>query len=233
MRRSVRVMWLPAIVVSLALAGCFKLSRPAPPLRLYVLGGMTARASDVAGAPAASAPARRYTVGLRRAELASHLSDPAVMIRRGANDLIASQFHRWGGNLDQDINRALGSYLLQSPVIRSVDVAPWPTRARHDFIVQLHVARFEGIADSAARDGRAQVLAEWDIIRPLDGAVLLRGSSEDRTGTFRIADYSGLVTGLDAALSRVALEIGACLARFPNDSTPPPGCASVSTVSRE
>jgi hypothetical protein len=56
--------------------------------------------------------------------------------------------------------------------------------------------------------------------------VLVRGSTDDRGGAFRVGDYAGLVTGLDAALSRMARDIGACLARFPNDSTPPASCAT-------
>ena len=64
-------------------------------------------------------------------------------------------------------------------------------------------------------------MADWDIIHSLDGAVLIRGRTDDRDGAFGVSDYAGLVAGLDAALSRVTRDIGACLARLPNDSTPP------------
>lgn len=169
-----------------------------------------------------------FSVGLSRAELASYLSVPAVILRRGTSQLIRSEFHRWGGNLDEGINRAVSAYLAASPHVRAIDVAPWTARARHDVLVQLHVSRFEGVvADSIATDGRVHVLAGWDIIRPVDGAVLVRGSTDDRGGAFRVGDYAGLVSGLDAALSHVARDIVACLARFPNDSTPPASCGSV------
>jgi hypothetical protein len=95
---------------------------------------------------------------------------------------------------------------------------------QHNYIVQLHVSRFEGVADSAATEGRVHVMAGWDIIRPLDGRVLMRGNTDDRGGTWRVGDYAGLVSGLDAALSRMAGDISACLGRFPNDSTPPASC---------
>ena len=69
-------------------------------------------------------------------------------------------------------------------------------------------------------------IAGWDIIRPVDGRVLVRGSTEALEGTWRVSDYAGLVSSLDAALARLARDIGRCLARFPNDSTPPARCDS-------
>ncbi len=227
MRTHARIACLLTLVVPVVLTGCFKLARESPMLRLYALGEGSASGLPTPPAGAPSVGGEAFRIGLRRVEMASYLSVPSVMMRRGANELIVSQFHRWGGDLDQGINRAVGAYLAGSPRIRSVDVAPWTARVRHDLLVQLHVTRFEGVvADSAARDGRVHVMAGWDIIRPFDGTVMVRGSTDDRGAAFRVGDYAGLVTGLDAALSRVARDISACLARFPNDSTPPASCAT-------
>jgi uncharacterized lipoprotein YmbA len=228
MRTLVPAIRLLAIALPVMLAGCVKLARESPRLQLYVLSGGPADAQSpvTVGAPSASRGA--FSVGLSRIELASYLSAPSVMMRRGANQLTISEFHRWGGDLDQSINRAVAAYLAASPRVRAVDVAPWTARARHDVLVQLHVTRFEGVVvDSAATDGRVHVIAGWDIIRPFDGSVLVRGSTDDREGTFRVGDYTALVAGLDAALSRVARDIGACLAKFPNDSTPPASCGGL------
>lgn len=221
--RSLRLL---AVAIPFLLAGCVKLARESPKLRLYVLGSREANATAT---PAGSAPAAArggMGIGLRRLELASYLSVPAIMMRRGSNELIISEFHRWGGDIEQGINRAVAAYLAGAPRVRSVDVAPWPAGARHDMLVQLRVSRFEGVADSAAVEGRVHVVTGWEFIRPLDGAVLVRGSTDDRSGTFRVGDYASLVAGLDAALAHVARDIGACLARFPNDSTPPTSCGA-------
>ena len=238
MRTHVRTTLLIAPALLLMLAGCFKLSRQSPPLRLYVLSGAPqgspaastasggtpgSAANGTAGTTAAGARSG-LTVGLRRMELASYLSVPAIVVRRGENELITTEFHRWGEDLDEGINRVVATYLAGSPPVGAVEVAPWPTRARHDFVVQLHVSRFEGVADSASTQGTVHVQAGWDIVRPMDGRVLIRGNTDDRGGSWRVGDYSALVTGLDAALSRVARDISACLARFPNDSTPPASC---------
>ena len=234
--RSARVE-LPA--AAFVLAGCFKLSREAPPLRHYVLSASSvseAGAGAVANASVNGVPApallRTVTIGLRRMDLASYLSEPWVVTRRGANEVVLSDFHRWGGDVGENINRVVAANLAGSPPVQAVDVAPWSATARHTFLLQLHVTRFEGVADSAATEGRVHVVAGWDIIRPFDGRVLLRGSTDDRSGAWRVGDYTGLVSGLDAALLRMARDISACIARFPNDSTPPTGCAGVGAGDR-
>jgi uncharacterized lipoprotein YmbA len=212
-------------LVLLGAAGCFRLSRNAPTVRQYVLGGPSAAAGAAHNGSTAAGVRPGLTVGLRRLDLASYLAVPAIVMRRGANELDRSEFHRWGENLDLGINRVVGAYLAGMPPVRAVDVAPWSPRTRHDFILQLHVSRFEGVADGAS-GGRVHLLAGWDIIRPIDGLVLVRGTTEDREGRFSAGDYSAIVTGLDAALARVAREISGCLAGFRNDSTPPARCGS-------
>lgn len=220
----------PALL--LLIAGCFKLSRDTPRVQYFVLGG-AAPPGAVAGAvtsPPTGAPTAPdgagLALGLRRIDLASYLAVPAILVRRGANEVVVSEFHRWGEDLGEGINRAVAAHLASAQPVRSVDVAPWAARARHDYLVQLHVSRFEGVADSAATEGRSHLLAGWDIIRPLDGRVLVRGSTEALEGPWRVSDYRGLVTSLDAALAGLARDIRSCLSRFPNDSTPPARCES-------
>ena len=238
------------MIVMPLLAGCFKLSRETPPVQYFVLGGRTAASGDggtLAVAPNAVPPssssaatdgassmpnAKRLAVGLRRLDLASYLAVPAIVMRRDANQITVSEFQRWGEELGDGINRVVAARLARTPPVSSVDVAPWEIRAPHDFLVQLHVTRFEGEAAPGATEGRSHLAADWDIVRPLDGRVLVRGRTEGTSAPWRVGDYAALVRGLDAALTTVAHDIGGCLARFPNDSTPPAACGSVGSPSR-
>lgn len=206
------------LAIVLPLSGCFKLAREAPRLQQFVLSS----ASQAPTGDARPGP----TVGLRRLDLASYLAVPAIIVRRGASEIIVSEFHRWGEDLDEGINRVVAANLAVSAQVRAVDVAPWQIGARHDFIVQLHVSRFEGVADSAATQGRIHLLASWDIVSPRSGAILVRGTTDERGGSWRVGDYAGLVTALDATLVRLARDIGACVSSFPNDSTPPARCGA-------
>ncbi len=210
---------LLAPVLLLALAGCFRLSRTAPPIQQYVLGG----ARSVLAATTA-VDTSGFTIGIRRADLAPYLSTPSVVVRHGAHEIVPSRFHRWGEDLGEGINHAVAAHLAVGPPIRAVEVAPWAVRARHDVLVQLHVSRFEGVVDSAATTGRAHALISWDIIRPSNGAILVRGATNVEDGEFTAGDFNALVGQLTNALDRVALDIRGCLGRFAADTLPPPRC---------
>lgn len=205
MRHEMNVMRLIGFWGMLLLAGC-SLSRGAPPEQQYVLGG---------GGPQPSAAARTdlqgRAVGMRRLQLAAYLETPSVVVRRGdrAQELSLSEFHRWGEPLGDGINRAVAGYLTAGAPFRVVDVAPWPARAEHDYLVELHVLRFEGVAprDSATVVGEAHVLVTWAVVRPADGDVLARGTTEYRKGGWRVGDYAGLVTLLDAGVQALSTDL--------------------------
>jgi hypothetical protein len=108
--------------------------------------------------------------------------------------------------------------------VRHVNIAPWAARTHHDYLVQLHVTRFEGVADSAATTASVHVATAWDIIRPLDGALLVRGTTDYRGGRFPVGDYEAMVAELNVALQRVADEVRRCLGQLDVDSLPSRTC---------
>jgi uncharacterized protein len=205
---AVRVLSLVGLV---ALAGCFSLARPEPPQRHYVLGGervqeTTPQPGDLAG----------LTVGVRRLRLASYLEAPFLVVRHGWNEVTYAEFHRWGEPLGGGINRVVAGQLAARPSIRAVDVAPWPAREQYDYLVQLHVERFEGLApeDAAAVEGEVYMRVTWEIIRQRDGAVLARGATEHRERGWRVGDYTGLVRSLDAGLNVLSEDLASAISGF-------------------
>lgn len=182
------------------LAGC-SLSRGAPPEQHFVLGGGPVQETAAAAAPR---NLQGLAIGVRRLQLASYLESTSVVVRRGdrAQELSLSDFHHWAEPLGDGVNRAVAGYLTAGAPFRVVDLAPWPPRAEHDYLIQLHVLRFEGVApeDPAGTEGEAHVLATWEIVRPADGRVLARGTTDYRKGGWRVGDYAGLVALLDAGV---------------------------------
>jgi uncharacterized lipoprotein YmbA len=203
--RALRLLMLPGL---LAATGCVSLGRDAPPLEQYVLGSGPAPA-----AAAASGDDAGLTIGVRRIDLASYLATPSIVVRRGANQIIVSDFHRWAEDVGEGINRVVAQHLAAAPAVRAVAIAPWPVRAQHDYLVQLHVTRFEGMADSLATEGSARVTASWDIIRPVDGGVAARGVTDHQRSGWRVNDYAALVVMLEAGLAEMAADVLDCLVR--------------------
>lgn len=182
----------------LLLTGC-SLNRGAPPAQHFVLGG--GRFPERAAEPWALG---EVAIGMRRLRLAPYLESNSVVVRRGdrAQELSLSEFHRWSEPLGDGINRAVAGYLTAGAPFSVVDVAPWPARAEHNYVIELHVLRFEGVApdDPAATEGEAHLLATWAIVRPTDGEVLARGTTDYQKAGWRVGDYAGLVALLDAGV---------------------------------
>ncbi len=195
----------------LTLTGCFGLGRGEPPQRHYVLGaGMdpavpadTDLAGDVPG----------IALGLRQPRLAEYLGTPFIVVRLGPNEISLSEFHRWGENLEQGINRTLAGYLATKEPVGRVEFAPWPARTNLDYVIQLHVLRFDGLVPdgAAATEGEALIQATWEILRGADGVVLTRGTTEHRQGGWTLEDYDSLVSLLQEGLGVLADDLAAGL----------------------
>lgn len=200
-----------ALCALLAVPACFSLSRPTPPLEEYVLGQHPKAERAV---PGSDAPG--VSIGLRRLDLAPYLATTSIVVRRGSRTL-TSEFRRWGEEPSAGIMRAVAASLVATLEISAVDVAPWPVQAQHDYLVQLHISHLEGVApeDSLTMEGEVRVSASWEIIRPLDGALVARGETDHRESGWRLGDYSGLVNRVDKGLAGLANDLMACLVRLP------------------
>ena len=210
MTKAMRLVFSLALV---ALTGCFGLGRGEPPQRHYVLGlglGLEQAGQESAGP---TGPVPGPTVGLRPLLLAEYLATPFIVIRRGPHQIEFSEFHRWGETLDQGINRTVAGYMTGREPFRSVEFAPWPTRSKHDYVIQLQILRFEGMAPDqpAAFEGEALLLASWEILRGEDGVLLARGTTEYHGQGWTVGDYDGLVSLLETGLSEVADDLVARL----------------------
>lgn len=187
---------------ALALTGCFRLARSSPPVERYVVGGATLTQADTT-----PSEAPELAIGLRRLDLAPYLSTLAIVVRRADNQILTTGFHRWAEGPSTGLNRAVSGYIANAPGIRSVDVAPWPVQAEHDYIVQLHVSRFEGIESERGASAEVHLLASWEIIRPNDGAIIARGVTSYRAQDWVVDDYRGLVSRLDMGLLQLSRDV--------------------------
>ena len=194
----------------LALGGC-SLGHGAPAPQHFILGGEGAAAS-------ASSPSRpglaAMSVGLRRLQVASYLGSPFIVVRRGDQEVTLSEFNRWGEPLAAGIGRAVAGYLKGAAPFVAVDVAPWPAGTEHDYLIELNILRFEGVApaDRSGSGGEVHILAEWQILRPGDRAVITRGTSEFRQGGWEVGDHAALVDLLNAGLRSLAEDLVTSLA---------------------
>jgi uncharacterized protein len=234
-RRDRLVAGLAAIVLIsaiLLLSGCFSLSRDAPPQQHYVLGGSVQDSRDTPGLVVGADEAAATTVvGLRPPRMADYLATPYLVVRYGTHRVEFSEFHRWGEELGRGISGTLALLLTEeAPTIRAV-AAPWPTGTLPEYLVQLQVLRFEGVASedaegaTASLTGSSHLRASWEIIRPLDGTTVARGTTDVQEPGWTLGNHADLVRRLDAALGTLAGDLGEALARViaSEEAVAPPG----------
>lgn len=211
----------PTTVIRLLLAstllvpwGC-SLSRHAPAQRHYVLG--EGSRPDVALPAADSSDA---VIGLRPPRLAAYLDVPFIVVRRAPHRVELSEFHRWGEDLARGVGRAVAGHLAAGVPDWRIQVAPWGPGAEPDYVIQVHVLRFEGVAPDGPEtsEGEAHVRADWEILRRRDGVLLHRGTTDVRED-WTVGDFDGLVSRLDQGLAIVAEALRVELERV----LPPPG----------
>jgi uncharacterized protein len=208
MNHTMKTPFLTLILVAITLSGCFSLSRTETPTEHYVVGASRAQTPAV--------PADRLaglSVGLRRIAVADYLVSPLIAVRLGEHRIGFSEYHRWGEELNSGVNRAVAAYLTERADFGSVDVVPWTTRTPRDFLIQIHLLRFEGLAPESEGGtvGEAYMLANWEIIGSRDGAILARGTTDYRGNNWTVGDYQSLVSMLDAGLQALSDDLVAGL----------------------
>jgi uncharacterized lipoprotein YmbA len=185
-----------------ALSGCFSLGRDEPAMEYYVLnaGESEVRTQAPEGAPA---------IGLRQVRLAEYLDVPFIVVRRGPNRITYSDFHRWGEGLSGGINRAVARHLEARGAFGGVDVAPWSAGAGHDYLIQIHVTRFEGVAADveSPESGSIHISASWNAVRMPGSVVVARGHIDRRHPDWQVGDYSGLLEAFELGLSELGDDI--------------------------
>lgn len=190
----------------LGVPGCFGLNRGAPAPRHYVLG----TDGPAEGAVVEPRTAGDAVVGLRPPRLAEYLSSPLIVVRQGTHRIGFSEFHRWGEDLARGVNRNLARRLSARLPGHRVEAAPWPPAAQPEYMIQVHLLRFEGVAppEPLAAAGEAHLLATWEILGTSgDGGVVGSGSTEVRSGGWTVGDFDALVGLLDAGLDTLAEEL--------------------------
>ncbi|MBW2251305.1 MAG: membrane integrity-associated transporter subunit PqiC [Deltaproteobacteria bacterium] len=148
---------------------------------------------------------RDITIGIGPVQLPQFLNRSQIVTRSGPNRLTVSEFHRWGGYLDQDFLRVLAQDIsILLPTNRVVEF-PWEYRADPDYRIAFNVQQFDGQPGNSVllnvtwtikeRKGTKALYAKRSIIRqPVSGN-----------------DYEALVSAHSQTLAALSREIAAAI----------------------
>ena len=133
-----------------------------------------------------------------------YLDRPQIVTRSGKNELKLSEFDRWAGSLENDVNRVLVediSSLLPAGCFSVVHWTPYlGSQVPASYRVEVIVDRFEGaLGDSVL------LKAQWRIFAKDRSLILEKGSQvrEQVNGS----SYDELVAAMSSALERLSRDI--------------------------
>jgi uncharacterized protein len=196
-------------LLSLALGSCGNTA----PTRFYVLNAMPEQA--------AADPGKGTAIGIGPITLPQYLNRPQIVTRISGNQLAFAEFDQWGGDLNDNVTRALAANLSSLLETDRVSLYPWKDEAPIDYQVTIDVANFEQDVDSSSL-----LTAYWSIVDPRTGKVrLMRRSSYRDTGdTARPAadstdailgggtrPYDGIVAAMSRNLEALSRDIASAI----------------------
>src|SRR5262245_59454821 len=113
MRPSVGLTLGAVVLLSLAVGSCGNTQ----PTRFYVLRA-------IADQPAA-VPAKGIAIGIGPITLPQYLNRPQIVTRVSGNQLAVAEFDQWGGDLNDNVTRALATNLSSLLETDRVFLFPW------------------------------------------------------------------------------------------------------------
>jgi len=165
------------ILLPLTLGGCAKDA----PTRFYVLSNMVEQPVAV--------PGKGTAVGIGPITIPQYLNRPQIVTRISDNQLSVAELDQWGGDLNDNITRALAANLASLLKTDRISLYPWKDDVPIEYQVTVDVTHFEEDVD-----GSSLLSVFWSIVNPKgDKVMLMRRSSYRDTGATTVADKSGNV----------------------------------------
>jgi hypothetical protein len=197
------------ILLPLLLCNC----TTTPPTRFYVLSTIADQA--------AIAPGGGIAVGVGPINLPQYLNRPQIVTRLGDNRLAVAEFDQWGGELDDNVIRALAANLSSLLKTDRVSLFPWKDGVPISYQVTIDVLNFEQNAD-----GSSLLSVYWSIVEPATGRVesmrrstyrdtagpILPATAETGTDKSRAArPYDAVVAAMSRNLAALSNDIAAAI----------------------
>jgi len=184
--------WIFAVLI-LLLSGCRGSTTPA---KFYTLNALNRVQEESRGAAAGA----KIAIGVGPLTFPEYYDRPQIVTRTGPNKLTLSEFHRWGGALDEDFLRVMAENISIQFGTDRVAVFPWGTNFNPNYRVKFDMHQFDGTL------GETVLLnVTWTITGQDDKAPVVQTSII--TEPVSAKDYEALVAAKSRALAALSRRI--------------------------
>lgn len=147
-------------------------------------------------------------LGVGPIRMADYLDRQQVVRRSADGQLDISEFHRWGGNLEQNIMDVLALNLSKALALDTVVTYPWKRSLEIHYQLALDVRYFD--MDSA---GKVTLAAQWRLLDDKTGK-LLHLRNEQIEVQAEGTDYAQQTQAQSQALAQLAQHVAEALLRL-------------------
>ena len=184
-------------LISLILAGC----AGSPSSKFYQLSSLQ-NSGTLVTRDTALDQSRIIAIGPVR--IPDYLDRPQIVTRSGKNELQLSEFDRWAGPLESDVNRVLVEDISSLLPIEHFSVVCWipylESQLPASYRVHVLVDRFEGTLEDSVL-----LTAQWSVFAG-NGSLLMRKESRI-SGQMQGSSYAALVAEMSDALAKLSRDI--------------------------
>ena len=193
------------ILVTCIYTGCTGITKPAS---FYLLSPLPDVEKPMTIKSAQNTPL--ITIG--PVTLPAYLDRLQMITRKGDNELVLSEFHRWAESLEDNFYRVLMENL--SLLLHTIDITTYPKSkaSQAEFQIIINVTRFD--VDSR---GNALLIAYWHVLGNDGSKVLMRKKSvfsfKGKSG-----NYESTIAALNKTLAALSHEISAAIHSIKNST---------------
>ncbi|MBL7180669.1 MAG: PqiC family protein [Pseudomonadota bacterium] len=185
-------------LAALTAAGCMGTS---PPAAFFTLSALPATEME----SSAHTAMQDLAIGIGPAKFPEILNRPQIITRSGPNRLTVSEFHRWGGRLDQDFLKVLAQNISILLATNRVVAFPWEDQVDPTYRIAFDIQQFDG------RPGDAVWLNVTWTIKGQEGNQALYVSKSVIQQPVQGETYDALVAAHSQALDVLSREIAAAI----------------------
>ena len=181
-------------VVVLLLSGC--LGRSSPKVTYFSLLTMK-QLGEVQSITSLS----DVKLGIGPVTIPDSLKRSQIATRQHGNQYEFSEFNRWAGILEKDLDSVLGDNLGQLLGVEKIGFFPWLHHFKPTYRVTVDVLRLDG-----AIDGEAVLSARW-VVSDADGKDYLAGKKSVYRQPLEDASYASLIKAESQLVAELSKEI--------------------------
>lgn len=151
----------------------------------------------------------RTAIGIAPVVLPDYLDRPQIVTRTAPNQMRIDEYHRWAGQLKDELSRVLAENLMVLTGSRTIDRAPWAPGFTPDLILSVELTTFEAFADGKVRlIGVVAIADQHSAAKPVTWNVHLEEQAAGR-------DYADLAAAQSRLLATLSRQISAAITRRP------------------